>query len=192
METVKDLLRGFFNVFIDEYEIYSLRAKVLSIDTINNVCTVETIEDKSEISGVNFAAFKGAVLGFFLIPKVDSIVTVNFYNKNDAYISNASELQSLKMVFEDISANQITFEITDTGIVFNSGTLGGLVKIAEMTARFNDLEALHNALQTDFTNWTPVANDGGAALQTVLQAGYLMQTVPNSQVSDFENEKVKQ
>ncbi len=192
MENIKDIIRGFFNVHVSEQEFYSVRAKVLDINTTKNTCTVQTFEDKSELPDVQFGAFKGSILGFILIPKVGSIVTVNFYNKDEGYISNASELQSLKMIFKDISSNEITFEITDTGIVFNSGTLGGLVKIAEMTARFNDLEALHNQLQTDFNGWTPVANDGGTALRTVLLGGYLTKTVPNSQKADFENEKVKQ
>jgi len=32
-------------------------------------------------------------------------------------------------------------------------------------------------LQTDFTNWTPVPNDGGAALKTLLTSGFLTKTL---------------
>ena len=96
------------------------------------------------------------------------------------------------MLFKDDQENEISFLIDDTGIYFNGGLLGGLVKLAEMTSRFNDLESLHNTLQSNFSSWTPVPNDGGAALKTILSSGYVVESVPDSQGSDFENEKVKQ
>ena len=61
-----------------------------------------------------------------------------------------------------------------------------------MTDRLNELETLWNQLKTDFSSWTPVPSDGGAALKAILAAGIGLKTVPNSQVADFENEKIKQ
>ena len=192
MRTIKDILIAFISKFANENEFYSTRAKVISNDLIKNTCTVETIDNKSEIVKVQFLSYIGATLGFLLIPEIDSIVTVSFYSPNEAYISKASVLSKLKMLFKDDQQNEISFLIDDTGIYFNGGLLGGLVKLAEMTSRFNDLESLHNTLQSNFSSWTPAPNDGGAALKTIITTGYVAETVPNSQGPDFENEKVKQ
>ena len=192
MKSIKDILADFIFKVVEDNEFYSLRAKVLDVDTDKNTCTVETTDNLSIIAKVQFSAFIGAEIGLFLIPAIDSIVTVNFYDKNDAYVAKTSVLSAFKLIFIDESENEISIFVDETGIVFNGGALGGLVKIAEMVTRFNELEALFTQLQTDFSGWVVSSGDGGAALKAVISAGFGAETVPNSQISDFENELVKQ
>ena len=85
MKSIKDILNEFISKFAETNEFYLARATVKSIDTEKNICTCETLEDKSEIVKVQFSSYINAKLGVFIIPKLDSVVTLSFYNKNEAY-----------------------------------------------------------------------------------------------------------
>lgn len=76
-------------------------------------------------------------------------------------------------------------------IVLNSGTLGGLVKVGELTERLNEIEKDINSLKQKISGWTPVPNDGGSALKAVLSS-YASELLKETQVKDIENERVKQ
>jgi hypothetical protein len=76
-------------------------------------------------------------------------------------------------------------------IVFNNGTLGGLVKVNDLVAKMNAIESDINILKTAFSAWVVVPSDGGAALKTATAAWYgqqLQPTVP----ADLEKQKIKQ
>jgi hypothetical protein len=208
---------------LKEQEIYSERARVLEQpppDEEKNTCSVETLDNKSIIHKVLFSGYRGAQYGLFLVPKIGSVVTINYYSKDEAYIATPAELERVKLIYkpaDDINGVSIdiikekiliewpeseegtTVEISEEQIlvnseetIFNGGELLGMVKVEEMTARLNDLESLWTQIQMDFNTWVPVPMDGGAALKATLSAGILAQIVPNSQVGDFENEKIKQ
>lgn len=76
-------------------------------------------------------------------------------------------------------------------IVLNGGTLGGLVKVGELTERLNLIEKDINSLKQKLSGWMPVPNDGGSALKTALSA-YFTESLQETQVKDIENERVKQ
>jgi len=76
-------------------------------------------------------------------------------------------------------------------IVLNGGTLGGLVKVGELTERLNLIEKDINSLKQKLSGWTPVPNDGGSALKTALSS-YTSESLKETQVRDIENERVKQ
>lgn len=76
-------------------------------------------------------------------------------------------------------------------IVFNNGTLGGLIVLGDAVKRWNNIEKDINDLKTVFSSWTPVANDGGAALKSAASA-WSGQQLTLTQNSDVENPKIKQ
>jgi hypothetical protein len=76
-------------------------------------------------------------------------------------------------------------------IIFNNGTLGGMVKVEDLVTKLNNLENDINSLKNVFSTWTPVPNDGGAALKTAAGVWFGQQLTP-TQKSDLENEKIKQ
>ena len=203
MKQIKDILTEFILKFAEEQALYSERARVVSVDTDKMTCTVETTDEKAEISGVQIAAFIGASFGAFIIPAVESIVTVSFYSKNEAYVSKTSVLDGVKLLFEDgltIDANidgvnlaiadGTTIEINDTQIIFNGGENNGLVISQNLSDRLNEIESAILQLQTDFTTWVPVPSDGGAALKTLISAGFGIKVIPNSLPGDFENDEI--
>lgn len=215
MKNLQDIMRDFVIRVLGEQEFYSERARVTEIDVEAQTCTVETVDGKSEILSVIIQAYRGAKFGVFPLPKIGSVVTVAYYDRNEAYIAKMGELDGLKLVYNDTDEakgitidatgeklfiswpnseeeESTTIEVSELEIIFNGGNLLGLVKIEEMTARLNDLEALWNKLQMDFNSWVPVVQDGGLALKTQLLSSFLLELVPDSTVEDFENEKIKQ
>jgi hypothetical protein len=72
-------------------------------------------------------------------------------------------------------AVEITGETTITGAVsvvgsvsLNGGANGGVPKGAALVTEFNKLKEDFAELKNKFSGWTPVNNDGGAALKTRL------------------------
>ena len=160
MRNLKDILTDFLTRFVNEQELYSARAEVLEIDTETNTCKVITVVDGSIIEKVNLSAYRGAAFGLFLMPEIGSIVTVTFYNKDEAYIAKSSVLESLNIYFEESNTVSITkdavtitfvdgstVEITADTITFNGGTLDGLVTVNELVSQLNTIENDINTLK---------------------------------------------
>ena len=60
MKNLQDIMRDFVIRVLGEQEFYSERARVTKIDVEAQTCTVETLNDKSEISNVIVQAYRGA------------------------------------------------------------------------------------------------------------------------------------
>ena len=215
MKTLPDIMRDFVTRVLGEQSFYSERARVTAVDLETNTCTVETLIGKSQIFSVIINAYRGALYGVFPVPKIGSVVTISYYERNEAYVAKMGEIDQLKVVFQttdetagvtiDIINEKLfiswpdsdedestTIEVSELEILFNGGNLLGLVKIQELTDRLNELEGLWNKLQMDLNTWVPVVQDGGLALKTQLLSSFLLELVPDSKVEDFENEKIKQ
>jgi hypothetical protein len=50
-------------------------------------------------------------------------------------------------------------------VIFNNGNKGGLVNVNDLVIRLNNIENDINSLKTSLAGWTPVPQDGGAALK---------------------------
>lgn len=75
-------------------------------------------------------------------------------------------------------------------IVINGGKLGGLINIEQLTEKLNTIEDDINSLKNVMSTWTPVAQDGGAALKTSVST-WAGQTLTKSQRGDYEDETIK-
>lgn len=116
----------------------------------------------------------------FLKPKVDAICLIGILEGQEAaaFLLSASEVE------------EITVD-AETLINLNGGTLGGLVKVGETVNRLNVLEKDLNDLKKLLSRWTPVPNDGGAALKVALSS-YTSASITETKEADIHNEKVKQ
>lgn len=83
----------------------------------------------------------------------------------------------------------VMVEETD-GIEIMGNEFDGIPKVAALLSEINDLKTVINDLKTVFTGWTPVPNDGGAALKAAVTAWASQQLQPTQQ-STIENDKVK-
>ena len=75
-------------------------------------------------------------------------------------------------------------------IVVNGGKLGGLVNIEQLTARLNAIEDDVNALKNAIGEWTPLPQDGGAALKGTVTT-WAQQKLTKSRRNDYEDETIK-
>ena len=187
MAKLKDILIDFINIWSDQNQIYSKQCVVSSIDADKRICTCSPTDGGADILEVRLEsditinsdgdAVDSNPKGFFIVPEINSLVVVTFLSKTEAFLSAYTEIS-------DVIAIQGQF-------TFNDGSNGGLIKISDLVNRLKEYEALFTQLNTDFTSWTPVPQDGGLALKTILSAGFLTKTIPSSSDSDFENENVK-
>jgi hypothetical protein len=126
-----------------------------------------------------------------IIPKLGSYVDVYFIKGDSGkpvYGPPCSEIQGMvpenwkgvtkdAIIFEHPSDSSWNIQVKSGKLILFDGeesmVLGDQLK--------SDLQKLVDALtqlNTDFTSWTPVPNDGGAALKTLLGTGFLLNIMP--------------
>lgn len=84
-----------------------------------------------------------------------------------------------------------TIYINCNDIIYHGGKLGGMVKVDDLVSKLNAIEQDLNNLKTIFSTWSPIPNDGGAALKSTA-SNWFGQQLKTTQNSDLENTKIKQ
>lgn len=160
--SIKEAIRGLSKT---DDVIYSILCKVASVDTTNNTCDCEPIDESADLLDVRLMSQSST--GFLIIPKVDSIVVVTMMNKYTGYVSLYSEVEEIQL---------------------NGKNFKGLVKIEDLVTKINNLEDLVNNILTTLKATTiPLAPSGTypfASLYTSLN------TLITTQKSDLENTSV--
>lgn len=170
------------------------RAKVLSIDTGDQTCEVETLQGSSKRFEVKLRAIAdGEETGLILYPKVDSIVLIGILdnNENDCFIAKYSELEGMQYVIKDKTKLKSTSDgkwyWKATTEIFFDGCSNGLIKIPSVVSKLNALEnkvnaliAAHNAHQHPETGAT-------TGLPTLTVPG----TLTNTTQSDVRHDKIE-
>jgi len=167
------------DIWVKQNQLYSLMGTIDSVDSSNRTCIVKPNDGSPLLNDVSLEADynESESKGFYIVPAIGSNVIVTFKSKDYGYLSAWTEI-------DQVVAKQGEW-------IFNDGDNLGIVKVQEMSDRLNELEELFTQLQQDIISWTPVTQDGGAALKVVLSAGFGAKQVPTSKTSDFENEFVK-
>lgn len=184
-------------------------------ETVALVCTVDAVDktartvdcsplnEGAPLLGVNLQANQGADYGLCLFPEPGSFVIVGFVADGAAGVVLCTEkIEAAEIVIGGTSAvidadglrldvGGISAHIDKNAVTFNGGDLGGLVKVEDLTKRLNIIENDINKLKGILSSWTPVAQDGGAALKTGVASWAGAQLTPTKR-NDYENEKVKQ
>ena len=137
-----------------------------NVDADKGVCDVE-IEGKAPAKG---ALIGNADSGVLTVPKEGSVVAVVWASPVTAVVVLTAEVEEIRIM---------------------GGNLGGMVKVEELVKKLNAGEKDLNNLKQVFSTWTPVTQDGGAALRLAAATWYGQQ-LTETQKSDIENEKVKQ
>ena len=75
-------------------------------------------------------------------------------------------------------------------VIINGGKLGGLIKVEELTSRFNALERDVNQLKQALSSWMPIPNDGGKALKGLVTS-WASRQLTLTKRADYEDQKVK-
>jgi len=145
-------------------------AEVLSYDKGGRNCSVKLITGKSGSTIDNVRLMPEVDDGILILPTVGSTVTILITTFGEPTVVGYSEVDE---------------------IIFRGGDLGGLVKLLEALKSFNRIEEDINNLKQLFSSWTPIPNDGGAALKSAV-APWLSQQLPVTKRTDLENEKITQ
>lgn len=186
--------------------------------TVSLICTVDAVDkeartvdctpldESAPMLGVNLQANQESKFGIVVYPRVGSYVVVGFVADGSAGVVLATDdIESIEIVVSDktsrvvideervrIDVDQETSaELTKDGVVFNGGSLGGLVKVEDLTECLNRIEKDINTLKGVFASWFVTAQDGGAALKSAA-SDWASQTLTLTKRGDYENEKVKQ
>jgi len=155
----------------------SLAAKV--VEVAEETCTLNF--DGLKIYDVKLRASENSENSKFLVkPKVGSWVMMSrIHHSKNFYVSMFSEVDQVY--------------VTSNLFQFNSGELGGLIKIEKLVSRLNVVEEDLNTLKSLLTEWVPAANDGGLALKAKLLQSvppYVSSTIEKTKVTDLENKKI--
>lgn len=155
---------------------------IKSVDEDKATCVV-VVENDVEVPGVLLQA--NICDGLLMIPKIDSGVSILWSTNNPAFVVQFSDIEKYYLQVGDAELT-----ITSDGkIQLNDGSFYGLVKVEELVDKLNALENDLNTLKAAFSGWTPVPNDGGAALKAA-SATWAGDTFTDTVKADLENSDI--
>ena len=108
-------------------------------------------------------------------------------NGAQAFLITCDELDEL--LFQTSDAD-LKLQISGDSWVWNDGENKGLVILPAAVQRLNLIEQSINDLKGIIAGWTPVPNDGGAALKSAATS-WAADPLVETQEGDIENEKIK-
>lgn len=146
---------------------------VISVDTGNQTAKIKLDDSGNVTYTIRLKAIiDGNETGFVVFPEDGAkVLAAKIYNLDNYVMITCSKVRE---VWIRGKAN------------------GNLMNISSVVSRLNDLENDIKAVQTSLRSWTPVSNDGGAALKTYFTTNYTTQYVTSTTPeSDYEDTKVK-
>lgn len=187
MSNISDIIR---QIAKTAQPLGCLACEVTAVDKTARTVDCQPLNEDAPILACNLQADQEAKVGLVQFPRVGSYVLVAFSADGSCgFVTLCEDVESVEVVINDKTTASIV--VSEQGVVMNDGTLGGLVKVEELTNRINLIEKDINKLKDALKNWTPVPHDGGAALKTASTA-WAASKLTETKRSDYENEKVKQ
>ena len=101
-------------VVLKNEELYSLKCTVTAVNGC--FCDVQPLNEDAEILGVNLLS-EDVMTGLLITPVISSVVTVSFFDKDTAFVSQYGEIEMI-----DLRGNEF----------------GGLIKIEELKKQLNE------------------------------------------------------
>ena len=119
MAKIKDILMDFINVWSDQNQIYSKQCIVSNIDVNKRICTCSPVDGSADILEVRLESditinSDGDVVnsdpkGFYVVPKLNSLVVVTFLSKTEAFISAYTEISDIITIQDKFTFNDGAF-----------------------------------------------------------------------------------
>ena len=169
----------------DRPEVYV--ATVDSVDIGNRTCSCSLVSGSTDIALTNVKLMANVDDGMLITPTVGSTVIIESAPNIEPYVSMFSGIDKVFQV-----AGGSTYQIDSDGIKLNGENFDGLVKVAKLTEKLNNIEDLLNDLITKYNAHThPYVNVAAPATTsptTSLETGTI---APITSQSDIENTTVK-
>ena len=189
MKTLPNILNDFIIKVLREQSFYAERATVTKVDTEAMTCTVTTRSKQTILYNVIIGAYRGATFGAYLIPKVNSVVTIAYYSRNEAYIVKPGPLERVQLDMGTGEGAGVTLVVEDGVVTLNGGELGGLIAIADLTTKINDLVSTVNSLLSEYRlHMHPTAATGPPSPPTPTS---MTPDAATFTEGDYENEEIK-
>ncbi len=129
--------------------------------------------------------------GIIRYPTEGASALLAHIGNNVYYILLCSSFEKIEILKGEFSVivNEEGLQVKASAIKFNDGENGGLINIADLVSKMNSLEQDLNSLKQAFSSWTPVPQDGGAALK-LASASWAGQILEETTVEGIEDDKI--
>jgi len=119
-------------------------------------------------------------------PAIDSKCLIGIVNNNSA----AAFLIECEILDEIEISDKTGFKLTlkDGLLTINGEAFGGIVKADELKTQIDKNTEIIKQIQLAFQNWTPIPEDGGAALKALVSG---LTGLERADLSGIKNDKVK-
>jgi hypothetical protein len=155
---------------------HSLLAQVKSVDAENKLCDLYDDDSDLDFYDVRLQPVIDGKQSIVLVPKVDSwVLAVRLEGTDDWAIVWAEQLEKYIVECDNVE--------------FNGGENGGLVNWPDAKAQLDKSNEVLGIIMNTLTTWTPIPNDGGAALKTAFSTAIAGKTLGSFE--DLEDTKVK-
>ncbi|HMQ77110.1 MAG TPA: hypothetical protein PKE21_13865 [Flavobacteriales bacterium] len=154
--------------------------KVTSVDGIKS-CDVAPADGGAELVGVRLrAAIDQGEKGMYLVPKVGSPCVVAML-QNTTHMPVLISADDIERIVLHVDGDG-RIEIEPGGLVkLNGDDYGGVIKWDDLKSDLDKLKNFMQAILQGFQSWSPVSQDGGAALKAVMAGLLATQQVPQFQ-----------
>lgn len=155
---------------------------VTEVDRDKCTCTVTVSDSQSgvDFTNVPIETLIGSQASVILFPAINSACLLIFRDGD----KDRPQLLKVDQV-DTIVCNPITL------FQFNKGENGGLPITPKLIERLNKIEADLNTVKQAFNSWTPVPDDGGAALKAVT-ADWAGEELTETMAEDIQSKVVTQ
>jgi hypothetical protein len=154
---------------------------VNSVDVESRTCNCTEITGQAGIEIPNVQIQPEVCDGILLVPSVGSTVLVTYSKYNPPFVSMFSDIDRVFIVAGNAGLN-----ISEDTVVLNDGSFGGLVKVADLISKLNNLENLVNDLITKYNLHTHPVSGANTLIPAVIETGSLTPTLQD----ELENKKV--
>jgi hypothetical protein len=144
-------------------EIYTIPCTVDSVDLAEKTCYCIPLDKRGDLQGVRLMADNK--VGFYIIPKVNSVVLVTMINETTGYVAMFSQVDEIQL---------------------NGDLYGGVPIVQNLVNKLNDLETAFNQHVVLYNAHIHVETTVNTLVPTVPDTQVLVPTV----VLDLENETV--
>lgn len=163
------------------------------VDVQTHWCTVKEVDwDKKTMTAtgvVDDLDFFDVLLGLGSMnrkPSLKSKCLIGIVNNNAAaaFLIECEEIEEIEI------SDKTGFKLVlNNGYLTINGTdFGGIVNAIELKEQVDKNTKLLEAIQNAFESWTPVPNDGGAALKGIASSFISLEV---ADLSNIQNEKIK-
>jgi hypothetical protein len=140
------------------------------------------------IGEINNLPYYDVLLGLGSVnvkPKIGSLALVGAIHNGEAcFMISCEEMEG----YEIVDKTGFKLSLIDGLMTINGNNLGGIVDAKELKKQLDKNTLILEKIQTIFSTWVPVPNDGGASLKGLVTAFTSLQ---RANLNKIENPKIK-